>query len=536
MVRLVIKKIFIAIFLASAVSCGGGYQVNEEDSTPQAAATTTVPDRPTLESKITELLANIAASKNDAAVKTILKGQLEKASAKLQEESLEDSELESIAATLDTIEAQNTIAQNSVTAASTATTSGSSASTSSGSTSMLNLSQLSTDSGTPLTVKSNLSTFTQLGLFTSDYVSSTVGSGLIFGKGTTSGDTYSTIDAVKSSGGADLVLQGSGGKVGIGTASPGTALDVIGGIRTATNGFAVGNLPLSATTAVLRTPNDYRLVDDGSLKFNNAAVTAMTIDSSGNIGIATASPSTNLDINGNTTIRGDLNFVGSKSIAGGTMAVTTQMSFDTAPNFIRDVGASIKIQPKGDAQLTGNALESYASSGAATPAFVLKRNGSVGINTTAPGYPLTVNGQPGANGYTLFTNYSDRRLKTDIKPLEEGMLAKVMALKPSSFYYNKLTGYDEKTRSRKLHGFIAQDLEEVFPEMVAETKIGGKNYLDANLSFLQIYLVKAMQELKAGIDNLFESQSERISKIEAENADLKAALCEMRPEAKLCKK
>ena len=45
-------------------------------------------------------------------------------------------------------------------------------------------------------------------------------------------------------------------------------------------------------------------------------------------------------------------------------------------------------------------------------AIRIATNGNVLINTTTDnGYKLNVNGQPGANGYTLWTNYSDFRFK-----------------------------------------------------------------------------------------------------------------------------
>ncbi len=122
--------------------------------------------------------------------------------------------------------------------------------------------------------------------------------------------------------------------------------------------------------------------------------------------------------------------------------------------------------------------------------------GNVSIGTTTSTYKLTLNGQPGANGYTNWTNYSDQRLKEDIKGLENGIIDRVMKLKPSTFKYNdkyyEITGYSKE--DKKLCGFVAQELQGVFPEMVTERQIGKESYLDTNLTNLQIYLVKAIQE------------------------------------------
>ena len=135
--------------------------------------------------------------------------------------------------------------------------------------------------------------------------------------------------------------------------------------------------------------------------------------------------------------------------------------------------------------------------------------GNVGIGITNPTYKLQVNGQPAANGYTAFTNYSDSRLKENVVDLvanngadSETALEKIAKLHPVTFNYNSLTGYDEATRARKVSGFIAQELQQVFPEMVGHTNINGTDYLDTNLSDLPLYLVKGVQELNLKLNTL----------------------------------
>lgn len=136
--------------------------------------------------------------------------------------------------------------------------------------------------------------------------------------------------------------------------------------------------------------------------------------------------------------------------------------------------------------------------------------GNVGINTLTANYPLTVNGQPAANGYTTFTNYSDFRLKENIQDLPP-ILSKINKLRPVTFNYNELTKFTEVARSRNICGIIAQELENVFPEMVGTTKIDDTEYLDTNLSNLTMYLVKAIQELSAKVD----AQAAEIAELKA---------------------
>lgn len=146
------------------------------------------------------------------------------------------------------------------------------------------------------------------------------------------------------------------------------------------------------------------------------------------------------------------------------------------------------------------------SSSALSNAMVVLKNGNTGIGVSAPTYTLQVNGEPAAAGYTQFTNYSDARLKTNISDLESS-LEKIMALRPISYNYNEtyLKLYNDPTSLTKVHkGFIAQEIKEVFPEMVGTVNIEGTEYFDLNLSNLPVYTIKAIQEQQALIQQLLQ--------------------------------
>lgn len=149
--------------------------------------------------------------------------------------------------------------------------------------------------------------------------------------------------------------------------------------------------------------------------------------------------------------------------------------------------------------------------------FYMTNAGRVGIGTSAPGYILTVNGQPGANGFTAFTNYSDSRLKRNIAPVGSS-LGKIMKLRPVQFNYNEeyLNLYNDSSALTRLQrGFIAQEVKEVFPEMVGTSTVKGKEYYDLNLSNLQVYMVKAMQEQQQVIEDLKKQNKEMMTRLDA---------------------
>ena len=99
---------------------------------------------------------------------------------------------------------------------------------------------------------------------------------------------------------------------------------------------------------------------------------------------------------------------------------------------------------------------------------------------------------------TAYTTTSDYRLKEDVKPMT-GALDKIGLLKPVTYKWIQ-DGNDGQ-------GFIAHELQEVFPDAVvgekdAVDKNGNPDYQTVDTSFLVATLVGAIQELKAEIDEL----------------------------------
>jgi len=82
---------------------------------------------------------------------------------------------------------------------------------------------------------------------------------------------------------------------------------------------------------------------------------------------------------------------------------------------------------------------------------------------------------------------SDRRAKKDITYLTNPILDKILNLKPASYRLNSAD-----SNSQKAIGFIAQDEEELLPEVVRHKE--GSDGLAINYDDFGVLAIKAIQE------------------------------------------
>ncbi len=125
-------------------------------------------------------------------------------------------------------------------------------------------------------------------------------------------------------------------------------------------------------------------------------------------------------------------------------------------------------------------------------------------------------------------NTSDRKLKENIED-EANAMDRIMALRPSTYTY-RMDGKPGQLNLPKgdQHGFIAQDLEEVFPELVtnatAQIRDGkGSSPIDGgseDYSFKSVNYIGLIPILTKGI----QEQQSTIDRLEAELAEVKELL------------
>jgi hypothetical protein len=144
------------------------------------------------------------------------------------------------------------------------------------------------------------------------------------------------------------------------------------------------------------------------------------------------------------------------------------------------------------------------------------QEGRVGVGTTAPQAKLHVVGDLRVNGNAFKTGggswgtISDRRLKKDIKGIDDP-LARLLALRGRTFEWKSP---EEMGASPGPHlGFIAQEVEKAFPDWVITTPDGEKA---VNPSGLEAVLVEAIRELSDRTRSL-EKQIEALRKQVGDN-------------------
>ena len=103
---------------------------------------------------------------------------------------------------------------------------------------------------------------------------------------------------------------------------------------------------------------------------------------------------------------------------------------------------------------------------------------------------------------------SDRRLKKNIETVEESVLDRVSQLRPVRFHWN-----DEGDDEEKTVGFIAQEVQSLFPDAISE----NGDRLAISTSEMAAYTVAGLQEHKRQSDR-------KLTQLEDENSSLKETL------------
>lgn len=161
-------------------------------------------------------------------------------------------------------------------------------------------------------------------------------------------------------------------------------------------------------------------------------------------------------------------------------------------------GQSRYIEVTADGQLqqprfivTGSSYSSNTRGISVTP------NGNVGIGTSNPGsFQLAVNGSA-ANRTGSWSVLSDARLKRDIRGVQRGTLDRLLELRAVEFEYTEEAQIERNVASGPMVGFLAQEVESVFPEWIECDDHGTLFVTERGATAL---MVEAMRELRSEKD------------------------------------
>src|SRR5207253_1366770 len=226
--------------------------------------------------------------------------------------------------------------------------------------------------------------------------------------------------------------------------------------------------------------------------YNSGNVPLFTFQAGGGLGIATTTPATALHVKDSLDAE-----ISVESTDAGSHRWTLQSSRVTGNT---NTDASFQIIDR--------------TIGGGVSRLLIGTNGNVGIGTVAPAGKLHVNGTAGNNS-GVWSSFSDRRLKEHIEPMAAGSLDQLLRLEGVTYDYTRpelREGYDGVHR-----GWIAQQVEQVFPEWVSQAPDGMKMVTPVGFNALT---VEALRELRAEKDTALQALEEQLRAKDARIAEL----------------
>ena len=296
------------------------------------------------------------------------------------------------------------------------------------------------------------------------------------------------------------------GNVGIGTTAPVDKLDVNGSIRFRLNtpsftGAIDSGVLDFVPTSIFPTDPQIRLAAIGtatvgaSIAFQTGLSTTvaerMRITSAGNVGIGISNPVAKLDVFSSGTVQ---TAVLGRGLDGNFRLVTAQ---DVSTNADQSVIGLIGL----DYITTPNAAVRFHRGGSTTGGFItfttnngnekmrITSGGNVGIGTSSPSYPLYVAAQ--VSNISIYANYdivaySDQSVKENIRPIENAL---ERVIKSRGVLYDRIDSGEKDNI-----GFIAQELEVEFPELVVTNENGTKAVKYQNTVAVLFEAIKEQQK------------------------------------------
>lgn len=232
---------------------------------------------------------------------------------------------------------------------------------------------------------------------------------------------------------------------------------------------------------------------------------------SGDVGIGTTTPTEKLEIAGLVKSEG-----GTVETTGSSATELVARTDGSAMLFGAGVGAGFSWDNSTNFTIRSNGranIESRLLTTGALRLYIQGSDGRVGLGSGAPTAKLHVVGNVFCSG---MYQGSDRRLKENVGELKYG-LDQIMAMNTVTYTYKKELQFDD---SNQKFGVMAQDLQEIMPELVSSFEherynedgsvMDKEKYLMIDNDALKYVLVNAIQEQQA----MIQDQADRIDELE----------------------
>ena len=204
----------------------------------------------------------------------------------------------------------------------------------------------------------------------------------------------------------------------------------------------------------------------------------------GNIGLGTTNPTAKLHVVGDVRVSGASTFGGIVELDNALRDINNTVG--AAGSVLLSTGVGVSWAPSAAVSIS----DDTSTNAVRYPMFENITSGTVEtVNVSST--KLQFNPSSGTLSATVFTSLSDRTQKEDIRPIENAI-----------GIVNQLTGvrYNWKNNTNKPSiGLIAQDVEEVIPEVVVEMADGLKSVSYGNIVAV---LIEAIKEQQVRIEEL----------------------------------
>jgi len=156
----------------------------------------------------------------------------------------------------------------------------------------------------------------------------------------------------------------------------------------------------------------------------------------------------------------------------------------------------------------------------------METNNAFHIYTSSKDAGVPGDGMYLVNDNTGWHTPSDLRIKRDIHPIPS-VLEKVLQLNPVTFNFKT-----QPLDSPPIEGFIAQEIETIFPSLVSELTSSncGYNIKGINLTGVIPYVVKSIQEqyeIETEMQNDIDVLSDKLKQMTYQNAKLDILISEI---------